>query len=137
VKAKKDEDLVSNQVVPGGGRGGIMVKNDISKAGVSTGYVLLDESPTIGYAMQWDADGDGRVEKHTEFDGYTTWPNWLKMTRKGDVYTGYYSTDQKTWTKIAEVTLPGIEAKQDVGVYSHNCAVKFADFTVTNQDKSR
>jgi hypothetical protein len=103
----------------GGIRGGIIVRNDMAQPGKSAGYVLLDESPTIGYGMQWDANGDGVLDHHTKFEGYTTWPNWLKLTRRGEVYTGYYSTDLKTWTKVAEVTVPGGSAQQDAGIYAH------------------
>jgi hypothetical protein len=116
----------------GGIRGGIIVRNDMTKPGESAGYVLLDESPTIGYGMQWDANGDGVLDHHTKFDGYTTWPNWLKLTRRGGVYTGFYSTDGKTWIKLAEVAVPDGVAQQDAGVYAHNCTVRFGEFKVSS-----
>jgi len=38
----------------------------------------------------------GVRDAHTAFDGFTAWPNWLKLTRRGEVYTGYYSTNMET-----------------------------------------
>ena len=29
-------------------------------------------------------------------------PYWIKLVRKGDVFTGYMSKDGKTWTQIAD-----------------------------------
>ncbi len=102
-----------------GGRAGIMVRNDISKPGQSPGYVVLAASlfESNGWDMEWDANGDGRIDHHTEFAGYTIWPYWLKLERRGLKYTGYYSLDGKTWKKVTEVEVPGASAAQDAGAF--------------------
>jgi len=116
--------------IRGAGRGGIMVKNDISKPDESTGYITLDASPS-GFAMQWDADGDGRLDSKTSFDGYAIYPAWLKLERSGNTFTGFYSIDgMKTWSKIAEIVASGTDNIQDVGIYAHNSVVKYHDFSV-------
>lgn len=114
----------------GSGRGGIIIRNDISRPGESKGYVILDMSATAGYAMQWDSDGDGRVDLHTEIDGYTTWPCWLKLTRLKEKYTGYYSLDEKNWIKIAEVSVPGSSSLQDAGIFAHNIGINFSQLKI-------
>ena len=32
-------------------------------------------------------------------------PGWVKLTRVGDVFTGYYSTDGVNWTQVASQTI--------------------------------
>jgi hypothetical protein len=102
-----------------GGRAGIMVRNDISQPGQSPGYVVLAASlfESNGWAMEWDANGDGRIDHHSVFGGYTLWPYWLKLERRGAKYTGYYSLDGETWTKVAEVEVPGSSPVQDAGAF--------------------
>jgi hypothetical protein len=116
----------------GNGRGGIIIRNDISKPGESQGYVVLDLGPATGYAMQWDSDGDGRVDLHTEIDGYTTWPCWLKLSRAKEKYTGFYSVDGENWVKIAEVTVPGSSALQDAGIFAHNIGLYFSQLRINS-----
>ena len=45
-------------------------------------------------------------------------PSWLKLVRDGTAVTGYYSTDDTTWTQVGTATLPGITPTQDVGVFT-------------------
>ena len=71
-----------------GGRAGIMVRNDIAKAGQSGGYLILGSSPSNGSSLEWDSDGDGKIDKYTVLDGYTLWPHWLKLERRGGKFTG-------------------------------------------------
>ena len=78
------------------GRAGIMVRKDISKPGQSPGYLVLGASPANGFALEWDSDGDGRIDKRTVLDGYTNWPCWLKLQRQGSKFTGYSSKDGAT-----------------------------------------
>jgi regulation of enolase protein 1 (concanavalin A-like superfamily) len=33
-------------------------------------------------------------------------PHWVKLTRNGDVFTAYESTDGTNWTEIAVDTIP-------------------------------
>lgn len=102
------------------GQVGLMVRNDISKAGQSSaGYVILHASPEEGYSLEWDSDGDGRIDKHTEFQGYTYWPHWLKLERAGNRFSGYYSTDATNWIKVGDADVPGAEERLDAGMFAH------------------
>ena len=107
-----------------------MVRKDISKPGQSPGYLVLGASPANGYALEWDSDGDGRIDKRTELDGYTNWPCWLKLQRQGSKFTGYASKDGTTWTKIGEAEVAGADGPLDVGVFAHRSSARFQDFKV-------
>jgi hypothetical protein len=115
------------------GRVGIMVRNDIAKPGESNGYLILAASPSNGYCMEWDSNGAGRLNKHTEFDGYTYWPGWLKLERHGSHFTGYSSRDNVNWTKVGEVEISGADERLDVGLFAHGSSARFDHFTISAQ----
>ncbi|SEG84325.1 Alpha galactosidase A [Actinacidiphila yanglinensis] len=118
-------------------KAGIMVRNDITKAGSSAGYVALVETPGNGYLLDWDSDGDGQLDSQSS-TGTATYPSWLKLVRDGNTYTGYYSTDDSTWNLVGTATLPTAAATQDVGLTATSHAagttgeVDFDDFTTTS-----
>jgi hypothetical protein len=102
------------------GQAGLMVRNDISKAGQSSaGYVILHASPDEEYALEWDSDGDGRIDKDNPCSGYTDWPHWLNLERQGNKFIGYYSTDATNWIKMGEAEAPGAEERLDAGMSAH------------------
>jgi hypothetical protein len=112
------------------GRAGIMVRKDISKPGQSPGYLVLGASPANGFALEWDSDGDGRIDKRTVLDGYTNWPCWLKLQRQGSKFTGYSSKDGTNWSKIGEADVVGADGPLDIGVFAHRSSARFMDFKV-------
>jgi len=112
------------------GRAGIMVRKDISKPGQSPGYLVLGASPANGFALEWDSNGDGRIDKRTVLDGYTNWPCWLKLQRQGSKFIGYSSKDGVNWSKIGEADVAGAEGPLDVGVFAHRSSARFMDFKV-------
>jgi hypothetical protein len=112
------------------GRTGIMVRKDISKPGQSPGYLVFAASPANGFALEWDSNGDGRIDKRTVLDGYTNWPCWLKLQRQGSKFTGYSSKDGATWSKIGEADVTGATGPLDVGVFAHRSSARFMDFKV-------
>jgi Alpha galactosidase A/Alpha galactosidase C-terminal beta sandwich domain/NPCBM-associated, NEW3 domain of alpha-galactosidase len=117
-------------------KAGIMVRNDITKAGASPGYLALVETPGNGYLLDWDSDGDGQLDSQ-DSAGTATSPSWLKLVRDGTTYSGYYSTDDSTWNLVGTVTVPTAATTQDVGLTatSHGAGttgeVDFDDFTTT------
>jgi len=122
----ENADLRSNWV----GRSGIMVRQDISQPGHSPGYVVLGASPANGVSLEWDSDGDGRIDKRTELDGYTNWPCWLKLQREGRKFAGYSSKDGNTWSKIGEAEVPGADGPLDAGVFAHRSSARFRDLKI-------
>jgi hypothetical protein len=98
-------------------KAGIMVRNDITGAGTSPGFLILAVTPGNGYALQWDSDDNGQLDSN-QSHGTVTYPSWLKLVRSGTSYTGYYSTDGTTWNLVGNVTIPAAAATQDVGVFA-------------------
>jgi hypothetical protein len=78
--------------------------------------------------MQWDTDGDGILDQHTEFDGYTIWPHWLRLDREGDRFTGYYSTDGSNWHRVGEATVSGASGALDAGFFVMGATAEFSEF---------
>jgi hypothetical protein len=117
-------------------KAGIMVRNDITKAGASPGYLALVATPGNGYLLDWDSDGDGQLDSQAS-TGTTTFPSWLKLVRDGTTYSGYYSTDNTTWNLVGTATVPTAAATQDIGLTATSHAAgttgetDFDDFTTT------
>ncbi|WP_249416119.1 alpha-galactosidase [Streptomyces sp. TS71-3] len=118
-------------------KAGIMVRNDITDSDTSPGYLALVETPGNGYLLDWDADGDGKLDSQ-DSTGTATYPSWLKLVRDGSTYSGYYSTDGSTWNLVGTETVPTAAATQDVGLTatSHAAAttgeVDFDGFSTTD-----
>jgi alpha-galactosidase len=116
-------------------KSGLIVRNDLTKADTSPGYLTLEVTPGKGVQLQWDADGNGQLDSSQTVSGVTA-PVWLRITRDGTAFTGQYSVDGTTWSTVATVTVPSAAAAQDAGVFtsSHNKYVDgradFGSFTV-------
>ena len=96
-------------------KAGIMVRNDITQPNTSPGYVALVATPGNGYLLDWDSDGDGKLDSQ-DSAGTAAYPSWLKLVRDGTSYSGYYSTDNATWNLVGTITVPTAAATQDVGL---------------------
>jgi hypothetical protein len=98
-------------------RAGLAMRNDLTGAGRSAGYVLLMAKPENGFLLLWDADGSGTVESVARAgSGPTPSPAWLRLERAGTTFTGSYSLDGRTWTAVGTATVPTAAELQDVGV---------------------
>ncbi len=120
----ENPDLVTNWQ----GRVGIIVRNDISKPGESSGYLILGSSPAASTYLEWDDNANGMLDTHTEFAGYTLWPHWLKLEQHADKFTGYSSTDGANWTAIAQAEVPNANDLLDVGMFAFRSSALFEDF---------
>ncbi len=100
-------------------KSGLMVRDDITAAGRSAGYLILAVTPRHGIALQWDSDGDGRLDSSTTTgDATAAFPVWLRLVRDGSHYTGAYSTDGSAWRTVGGVTLAAAAPTQDAGVFT-------------------
>jgi len=134
-------EITAQQNTNAWAKAGIMVRNDVTNAKSSPGFLILAEAPGHGYVMQWDANGDGQLDSNSapnnEGLGTAAYPTWLKLVRTGTTFTGYYSTDDVNWTLIDTVSVPTAAASQDVGAFmtAHNAGtvgeVDFDQFAVT------
>ena len=122
----QNPDLATNWL----GRAGIMVRSDISKPGQPGGYVVLGSSPAAGSYLEWATDGSGQLNKHTEFEGHTLWPHWLKLERQGSKFTGYSSSNGVQWIRVGEADVPAAKDMLDAGMFVFRTGAQFEDFTI-------
>ncbi|HEY1920352.1 MAG TPA: ABC transporter permease subunit, partial [Streptosporangiaceae bacterium] len=83
--------------------------------GQGSAYAAVMVTGSHGTRMQWNYTGDtpglaGRVSAVS--------PRWLRLTRAGDVITGYDSADGTRWTKIGSVGLPGLASTVQAGLFA-------------------
>lgn len=100
-------------------KSGIMVRNDLTKAGSSAGYAVVAATARNGVVFEWDANGDGYLDTdaRASVDNYR--PVWVQLTRSGTSYSAAYSYDGKNYVPIGtSVTLPSAATQQDAGIFS-------------------
>jgi ABC-type transport system involved in multi-copper enzyme maturation permease subunit len=84
-------------------------------SGQGSAYAAVMVTASHGARMQWNYASDtpglaGGVS--------TASPRWLRLTRAGDVITGYDSADGASWTKIGTVTLPRLATTVQAGLFA-------------------
>ncbi len=117
------------------GDGSIVVKvdslvntNGWAKAGVMIRQNLTDGSPMVdnvisasnGVGLQYRLTG-GTNASSTNAPNTTgiAAPQWVKLTRKGDVFTAQYSADGKTWLDVKNPALTGTPVSITVNMPSN------------------
>ena len=93
-------------------KAGIIIKNSLAEG---SAYAAMMVAGGHGVRMQWNYTGDtaglpGAVGPAN--------PRWLRLTRSGDVLTGYDSADGTHWTEVGTVTLPGLPSTAQVGLFA-------------------
>jgi ABC-type transport system involved in multi-copper enzyme maturation permease subunit len=78
-------------------------------------YAAMMVTGSNGVRMQYDYTGDiaglpGPVS--------ATAPRWLRLTRSGDVITGYDSAGGRTWTEVGTVRLTGLTGTVQAGMFA-------------------
>ncbi|MCX5051710.1 MULTISPECIES: right-handed parallel beta-helix repeat-containing protein [unclassified Streptomyces] len=108
---------VDSQDNPNGwSKAGLMLRNNITGAGSSTGYIVLAVTPSHGVNLVWDSNSDGYLDTSTT-TGTATAPVWLRLTRNGTSVTGFYSTNGTTWISAGTATPSGANTTQDAGMF--------------------
>jgi ABC-type transport system involved in multi-copper enzyme maturation permease subunit len=93
-------------------KAGIIIKQNTNQG---SRYAAMMVAAGHGVRMQWDYTADtpglsGAVGPAN--------PRWLRLTRAGDVVTGYDSADGTHWTKVGTVTLSGLPSTVQAGLFA-------------------
>jgi hypothetical protein len=100
-------------------KSGVVVRNDLTKAGSSAGYAVVVVTARNGVEFEWDSNGDGYLDSsaHAAIDVFR--PIWVQLSRSGTAFTASYSYDGTNYVPIgAPVTLSTAAATQDAGIIS-------------------
>ena len=94
------------------GKAGIILKASLTPG---SAYAAVLATSGHGVRMQYDYTHDiaGSSAAVTQDD-----PRWLRLTRSGDVITGYESADGSNWTELGTATLPGLTASVQAGMFA-------------------
>jgi regulation of enolase protein 1 (concanavalin A-like superfamily) len=76
-------------------------------------YVQLNRAYTDGGSLNFDVEVDG-TPKNTRISASAT-TFYLRITKHGDTYTGDYSLDGETWTKVGQGTAALVNPKVGIG----------------------
>ncbi len=93
-------------------KAGIIIKAS-TKPG--SAYAAMMVTGRHGVRMQWNYTGDTAGLGGT---AKTASPRWLRLVRHGDTITGYDSADGTSWTKVGTVTLTGLPATAQTGLFA-------------------
>jgi ABC-type transport system involved in multi-copper enzyme maturation permease subunit len=98
-------------------KGGLIVKANTTQG---SAYAAVMVTGGHGVRMQYDYTQDiaGPRGRPTPAS-----PRWLRLTRAGDVITGYASTDGTHWTEVGAATLPVLPATVQVGLFATSPAL--------------
>jgi ABC-type transport system involved in multi-copper enzyme maturation permease subunit len=97
----------SQRVIVPWAKGGIILKAGL---GAGSAYAAIMVTGTHGVRMQDDFTGDTA--------GPSLRAAWLRLVRAGPVITGYASADGVRWTRVGTVTLPGLPATVQGGLFA-------------------
>ncbi len=93
-------------------KAGIIIKASTAQG---SAYAAMMVTGNHGVRMQWDFTHDvaglaGTVSAAS--------PRWLRLTRAGDVISGYDSADGTHWTLVGTATLAGLPATAQAGLFA-------------------
>ncbi len=97
-------------------KAGVMLRNGLS-ADAQHSMMIISFASGASFQRRLSAGGSS---DHTTVAGISA-PRWVKLSRRGDVFTGYHSADGLAWTQVGQVTmvLPA-SLKAALAVTSHN-----------------
>lgn len=103
-------------------KAGIIIKQSTTPG---SPYAAMTGTGSNGVRMQYNYSHDIAGTPGT---ATAAAPQWLRLTRSGSTITGYDSTDGAHWTQVGTVTLPGLPATVQAGMFAAS-----PDYTVTSQ----
>ena len=93
-------------------KAGLIIKENLTQG---SAYAAIMVAAGHGVRLQWNYTGDtaglpGPVGPAN--------PRWLRLTRSGDVITGYDSADGTHWSQVGAVPWPGFPSTAQVGLFA-------------------
>jgi hypothetical protein len=93
-------------------KAGLIIKENLTQG---SAYAAIMVAADHGVRLQWNYTGDagglpGPVGPAN--------PRWLRLTRSGDVVTGWDSADGTDWSRVGAVTLAGLPSSAQVGLFA-------------------
>ena len=111
--------VASQQNTSSTAKSGVMIRESLN---ANSANVLVAMTPGTGATFQRRTTTGGSTSSN-KLSGKIA-PYWVKLTRTGNIFTGYASADGVTWTKINSATVTmGTNVYIGVAVSSHNNAV--------------
>jgi hypothetical protein len=114
-------------------KAGVMLRDSVDSSAVFADVVA---TPGNGVSFQWRPSTAGQCG-YSQVTGIGT-PVWLKLTRVGNQFSGFYSPDGAAWTSIGpSETLPMVSVPVvGLAVTAHNdgllCSGTFDNLTISN-----
>jgi ABC-type transport system involved in multi-copper enzyme maturation permease subunit len=93
-------------------KAGLIIKENLTQG---SAYAAIMVAGGHGVRMQWNYTGDTAGMTGTVGPAN---PRWLRLTRSGDVITGYDSADGTHWSRVGAVTLSGLPSTAQVGLFA-------------------
>ena len=93
-------------------KAGLIIKENLTQG---SAYAAIMVTAGHGVRMQWNYTGDTAGMTGTVGPAN---PRWLRLSRSGDVITGYDSADGTHWTRVGSVTLSGLKPTAQVGLFA-------------------
>jgi hypothetical protein len=108
--------VASEQNTSNWAKAGVMFRDGTDP---SASYVYMFVTPNNGAG--WEGanleyrNGAGTASAGVSYNAGNTAPEWVKLVRTGDIFTGYYSTDGMNWTSAGSITV-AMGSTVDVGL---------------------
>ena len=91
-------------------KAGLIIKENLTQG---SPYAAIMLAADHGVRFQWNYTGDTAGMPGTV--GHAN-PRWLRLSRSGDLITGYDSADGTHWSQVGSVTLAGLPSTAQVGL---------------------
>ena len=78
-------------------KAGVMIRETLSPV-VKSAHTIV--SGSNGFEFQYRTTAGANTNQNNTTGGTPKLPQWVRLTRKGNTFTGEYSSDGKTWTKV-------------------------------------
>jgi regulation of enolase protein 1 (concanavalin A-like superfamily) len=119
----KVESLVNTNVWA---KAGVMIRQSLD---ADSKFVYSVISFSSGASMGWRSLAGGACESAT-VAGVAA-PQWIKLTRTGDVFTAQYSVDGKAWIDVKTATIPSATVAMTGPVYIGLCVTSHNSAAIT------